>query len=162
MARWCKNSAISPTYQNVIAGCHRFICVFFQFVWYFDFSRWRRKLNVFLNNQQERIGILQIVKPFFSICILKLFLNNRLVNLRNAFRLLHNVHWAQNWPIVCDVHKCKIFNRTLQNSLMNSIVFQRNGSRNELCFHNFSPCSTTHFFISLTLKKLYKMVEFVE
>ena len=53
---------------------------FFQFVWYFDFSRWRRKLNVLLNNQQERIGILQIVKPFFSICLLKLFLNNRLVS----------------------------------------------------------------------------------
>ena len=45
---------------------------------------------------------------------------------------------------------------------MNSIVFQRNGSRNELSFHNFSPSRITHFFISLTLKKLYKMVEFVE
>ena len=144
--------------------------VFFQFVWYFDFSRWRRKLNVLLNNQQERIGILQIVKPFFSICLLKLFLNNRLVsntllklsNLRNTFRLLHTVHWAQNWPIVCDAHKCKIFNRTRKNFLMNSIVLQRNGSRNELSFHNFSSCSTTHFFISFTLKKRCKMVEFVE
>ena len=45
---------------------------------------------------------------------------------------------------------------------MNSIVLQRNGSRNELSFHNFSPCSTTHFFISFTLKKRCKMVEFVE
>ena len=45
---------------------------------------------------------------------------------------------------------------------MNSIVLQRNGSRNELSFHNFSPCSTTHFFISFILKKRCKMVEFVE
>ena len=30
--------------------------------------------------QQERIRILQIVKPFFSPCLLKLFLNNRLMS----------------------------------------------------------------------------------
>ena len=31
-----------------------------------------------------------------------------------------------------------------------------------MSFHNFSPCSTTHFFISFILKKRCKMVEFVE
>ena len=45
---------------------------------------------------------------------------------------------------------------------MNSPVLQQNGSRNELSFHNFSPCSTSHFFISFTLEKRCKMVEIVK
>ena len=56
------------------------IHLFFYFVQHFDLSRWGRKFKVFLNNQQERIGILEIVKPFFSLSLLKLFLNNRLVS----------------------------------------------------------------------------------
>ena len=143
------------------------IHLFLYFVRHFGLSRWGRKFKVFLNNQQERIGILQIVKPFFSLCLLKLFLNNRLVSnsllteidksnkyFPLTFRLQCIVHWAQNWPIVCDACKCKIFNPTCKNSPMNSIVLQRDGSRNELSFENFIPSTATHFFISFTLKNV--------
>ena len=34
---------------------------------------------------------------------------------------------------------------------MNSFVPQRNRSRNELSFHNFSPSIAAHFFIEKTL-----------
>ena len=64
--------------RNVIVECHRFIFSFHLFDTFF--LRWRRKFKVFLNNQQKRIGILQIVKPFFSLCLLKRFLNNGLVS----------------------------------------------------------------------------------
>ena len=85
----------------------------------------------------------------------------KLSNLTNTFRLHHLIHWAQNkkWPIVCDAHKCKILNRTHRNSLMNSIVLRRNGLRNQLSFHYFSPYSITHFFISFVLKNLVKWLK---
>ena len=108
------------------------------------------------------------MKSFFWLCLLKLFLDDKFMsntllskisNLTNTFRLHHLIHWAQNWPIVCDAHKCKILNRTHRNSLMNSIVLRRNGSRNQLSFHYFSPYSITHFFISFTLKNLVKWLK---
>ena len=37
---------------------------------------------------------------------------------------------------------------------MNSIVLQRDGSRNELSFENFIPSTATHFFINFTLKNV--------
>ena len=122
--------------------------------------------------EQERIRILQIVKPFFSPCLLKLFLNNRLMSNTLVTEIdksckyfpltSYYIHWAQNWPIVCDAYNCKIFYRTRKNFPMNSIILRRNGSRNEASFHNLSQCSTTHCLISFTLKKHFKIVEIVE
>ena len=66
------------------------IHLFLYFVRHFDLSRWGRKFKVFLNNQQDRIGILEIVKPFVSLCLLKLFLNNRMVS-----NTLLNCHTSQ-------------------------------------------------------------------
>ena len=100
------------------------------------------------------------MKPFFSLCLLKLFLNNRLVSntllteiVKSYKYFPHTSYYPlKNWPIICDAHKCKIFNSTPKNSLMNSTVLQRNSSRNELRFDNISPSRTTHFFISKWLK----------
>ena len=83
----------------------------------------------------------------------------KLTNLTDTFRLLYTIQWAQNWSIVCDAYNSKIYDRARKNSPMNSIVLRRNGSRNQLSFHYFSPYSITHFFISFTLKNLVKWLK---
>ena len=58
---------------NVIDSSILSICLI---LWFFAV---KKEIKCILE-QQERIRILQIVKPFFSPCLLKLFLNNRLMS----------------------------------------------------------------------------------
>ena len=58
---------------NVIDSSILSICLI---LWFFAV---KKEIKGILE-QQERIRILQIVKPFFSPCLLKLFLNNRLMS----------------------------------------------------------------------------------
>ena len=129
---------------NVIDSSILSICLI---LWFFAV---KKEIKGILE-QQERIRILQIVKPLFSPCLLKLFLNNRLM----SNTLLTEID-----------ESCKYFPltsyRARKNLPMNSIILQRNGSRNEVSFHNLSRCSTTHCLISFTLKKHFKIVEIVE
>ena len=146
---------------NVIDSSILSICLI---LWFFAV---KKEIKGILE-QQERIRILQIVKPFFSPCLLKLFLNNRLMSntllteIDESCKYFPLTSYYTLRPIICDTYNCKIFYRTRKNFPMNSIIHLRNGSRNEVSFHNLSQCSTTHCLISLTLKKHFKIVEIVE
>ena len=112
---------------------------FFKFLWRFNFLQWRGKLEVFLNNQEEKKGILQNFKTLLLALFLQFILNNKvylwaeittgIIKSCKYFPLLHTMHWAQNWHIVCDVYKSLLFNRTRKNSLMNANFLCWNGER---------------------------------
>ena len=100
---------------NVIDSSFLLICLI---LWFFAVLK---KFKVFLNNQQERIGILQ----------LKLSLNNKLVSNTllteivksdKYFPLTSYYQLSSKLAYICDAYKCKLFNSTRKNSLMNSIV----------------------------------------
>ena len=77
---------------NVIDSSILSICLI---LWFFAV---KKEIKGILE-QQERIRILQIVKPFFSPCLLKLFLNNRLMS--NNLRFLIKIFFTYwNWQIL--------------------------------------------------------------
>ena len=117
-----------------------------------DFSRWRRKIQGILKQSTSDNRNPSNCETFLSLCYWKLFLNNRLM----SNTLLTEIDKSSKYfPLTSYYTLGSKFNRTCKNSPVNSIVLQRDGSRNELSFDNFSPSSTSHFFISFTFEKRF-------
>ena len=129
-----------------------------------DFSRWRRKIQGILKQSTSDNRNPSNRETFLSLCYWKLFISNRLVSntllteidKSNKYFPLNSYYTLGSklaYRLQC-IYRCKIFNRTCKSSPVNSIVLQRDGSRNELSFDNFSSYSTSHFFISFTFKNV--------
>ena len=105
-------------------------------------------------------------ETFLSLCHWKLFLNNRLVSnsllteidKSNKYFPLTSYYTLGSKLAYHHIYNMHINARFLtvlvKNSPVNSKVLQRDSSRNELRFDNFSPSSTSHFFISFTFKNV--------